>query len=198
MSKNCIPSPKTLFTDLSNITFNWPVVWKMTWGIWQIIFRVLKIEILMGSFTPKLEKYELKTHRGVICHDNEELHKIWRGTDLPFQSWDEKFDEFLPEPLKVSKIFILMGSFWVKYIFFELKKYRGVIFHETEEGYKIWRGIDLSFQDWHKEFDKFWPEHSKVSNVLTLIVFFWANIYCLSWKVQRSYLSWHWIVMQNL
>ena len=180
MSKNCIPSPKTLFTDLSNITFNWPVVWKMTWGIWQIIFRVLKIEILMGSFTPKLEKYELKTHRGVICHDNEELHKIWRGTDLPFQSWDEKFDEFWPEPLKVSKIFILMGSFWVKYIFFELKKYRGVIFHENEEGCKIWREIDLSFQDWHKEFDKFWPEHSKVSNVLTLIVFFWANIYCLS------------------
>ena len=25
---------------------------------------------------------------------------------------------------------------------FELKKYRGVIFHETEEGYKIWRGVD--------------------------------------------------------
>ena len=30
LSKNYIPSPKTLFTDLSNITFNWPVVWKMT------------------------------------------------------------------------------------------------------------------------------------------------------------------------
>ena len=27
------------------------------------------------------------------------------------------------------------------YILFELKKYRGVIFHETEEGHKIWRGI---------------------------------------------------------
>ena len=47
-----------------------------------------------------------------------------------------------------------MGSFWAKYILFELKKYRGVIFYETEEGYKIWRGIDLSFQNWHKEFDK--------------------------------------------
>ena len=47
-----------------------------------------------------------------------------------------------------------MGSFWAKYILFELKKYRGVIFNETEEGYKIWTGIDLSFQNWHKEFDK--------------------------------------------
>ena len=41
------------------------------------------------------------------------------------------------------------------YILFELKKYRGVAFHETEEEYKIWRGIDFSFQNWHKEFDKF-------------------------------------------
>ena len=24
------------------------------------------------------------------------------------------------------------------------------------------------------------------------------NIYCLSYKIQRSYLSWHWIVMHNL
>ena len=31
--------------------------------------------------------------------------------------------------------------------------YRGIIFHETEEGNKIWRGIDFSFQNWHKEFD---------------------------------------------
>ena len=48
-----------------------------------------------------------------------------------------------------------MGFFWGKYISFELKKYRGVIFHETEEVYKIWRGIDFSFQNWHKEFGKF-------------------------------------------
>ena len=122
MSKNYIPSPKTLFTDLCDITFNWLVVWKMTWGIWQIFTRALKIGILMGSFNPNLTKYELKFHRGVICHDNEELRKIWRGTDLSFQICHEEFDEFWPKPLKVSKIFILMDSFWAKYILFELKK----------------------------------------------------------------------------
>ena len=47
-----------------------------------------------------------------------------------------------------------MGSFWAKYTLFELKKYIGVIFHETEEGYKIWRGINLSFQNWYKKFDR--------------------------------------------
>ena len=75
--------------------------------------------------------------------------KFEKGIDLSFQNWYKEFDKFWPEHLKVSKIFILMGSFWAKYILFELKKYRGVIFHETEEGYKILRGTDLSFQSWH-------------------------------------------------
>ena len=47
-----------------------------------------------------------------------------------------------------------MGSFSAKDILFGLKKYRGVIFHESEEGHKIRRGIDLPLQSWHKEFDK--------------------------------------------
>ena len=34
--------------------------------------KSLKIGILMRSFNPKLKMYELKIHRGVICHDNEE------------------------------------------------------------------------------------------------------------------------------
>ena len=58
-----------------------------------------------------------------------------------------KIDKFWPEHSKVSKSFILMGSFWGMCIFFQLKKYRGVVFHETEEGYKIWRGMDLLFQN---------------------------------------------------
>ena len=135
LSKNYIPSPKTLFTDLSNITFDWLVVWKMTWRIWQIFTRALesfKIGILMRSFNPKLKTYELKIHRGVICHDNEQWRKIWRGIDLSFQGWHEEFDKFWAEHLKVSKIFILMCSFWAKYTLFELKKYGGVIFHEIE------------------------------------------------------------------
>ena len=52
-------------------------------------------------------------------------------------------------------MFILIGSFGARYILFELKKYRGVIFDATEYGDKVWRGIDLPFQNWHKEFDKF-------------------------------------------
>ena len=91
------------------------MVWKMTWGILQIFSRALKIGILMGSFNANLKKYELKIHREGICYGNEKLRKIWRGTDLSFQGWHEEFDEFFPEHLKVSKIFILMDSFWANY-----------------------------------------------------------------------------------
>ena len=57
----------------------------------------------------------------------------------------------LRENSKVSKIFNLMGSYWANFILFELKKNRGIIFYETEEGYKIWVGIDLPFIAWDKK-----------------------------------------------
>ena len=128
----------------------------------------------MGSFWAKYILFELKKYRGVIFHESEEGYKIWRGIDLSFQNWHKEFDKFWPEQSKVSKIFNLMRSFWAKYKLFELKKYRGVIFHETEEGCKIWRGIDL-FQNWHKEFNKVWPEHLKVSKIFILMGSFWAK-----------------------
>ena len=99
--------------------------------------------------------YELKIYRGVRCHGNEEWCKVWRGTDLPFQNWYEEVDGFWPRYLEVSEIFALMGSFWPKYIMFELKKYRGVMFDSTEDWWKVWRKTDLCFSKWHEEFGKF-------------------------------------------
>ena len=48
-----------------------------------------------------------------------------------------------------------MGFFPAKYIMFELKKYIRKIFHEAEEGYKIWWGIDLSVQTDRANFTNF-------------------------------------------
>ena len=30
---------------------------------------------------------------------------------------------------------------------------------------KNWRGIDLSVQNWHEEFDEFWPEQSETQEI---------------------------------
>ena len=57
----------------------------------------------------------------------------------------------------------------------------------------------MSFQNWHKEFDKFWPEHSKVSKHFTLISSFWAKYILFEVKkVQTRYLLWSWRGIQSL
>ena len=98
-----------------------------------------------------------------------------------------EFDQFWPKHLKVSKIFPLMGSFWAKYILFELKKYRGVIFRETEEGYTIWGGIACHFKiDIYKEFYTFWQEQLEVSKIFTLMGFFWIKYRLFELKRYRG------------
>ena len=99
-----------------------------------------------------------------MSHDPKEWCKVWRKTDLLFQKWQE-FGEFWPERSKVSQISSLIGPFCAKYLMFDLKKYRGVIFYDTEEWCKIWRKTDLRFEKWHEEFGKFSPEHWEVSKL---------------------------------
>ena len=103
--------------------------------------------------------------------------KIGTGIDLLFQNWYGEFDEFWPEHSKISKICTLMGCLWPKYIMFELKKCRRVMFDGTEYWCKIWRKTDLCFQKWHEEFGKFSPEHLKVSKLGL-----WWDSFVQSWK----------------
>ena len=71
---------------------------------------------------------------------------------------------------------------------YELKIYRGVMCQKNEEWCKIWRGLDLSTENWHEEFDNFWPEHLKISKICTLMSCFWPKYIMLELKkVQRSY-----------
>ena len=98
---------------------------------------------LHGIHLFKVYMCELKIYREVMCNDTEEWRKIWREIDLSFQNWHKEFDDFWLEHLKILKICILMGCFWPKHIIFKLKKYRGVIFHDTRDWCKIWRKTDL-------------------------------------------------------
>ena len=52
----------------------------------------------------------------------------------------------------------------------------------NEESCKIWNRIDLPFQNWHEEFNKFWPEHSKISKNCTLMGWFWPKYIMLQQK----------------
>ena len=146
----------------TNLKRNWLAISKLMRRIWRILTRALeslktfhfnvlllcKVYIVWAN---KVQRSSLSWH--------------WKGIDLSFQNWHKKFDKFWPEHSRVPKFFTLMDSFWAEYIFLELKKYRGVISHDTEEWCKIWRKINLLFGKWHEEFSKFSPEHSKVSTL---------------------------------
>ena len=144
---------------IQNLKKNWLVVWKMTWGICQISpghLKVSKLGLWWEPFIQSRKCMSLKFTEEicVLCLDNRKRCKIWREIDLQFQNWYEEFDDFWPEHSKVSKICALMGSFWSKYIMFELKKYGRVMFDDTENWCNIWRKTDLCFQNWQEEFGK--------------------------------------------
>ena len=39
------------------------------------------------------------------------------------------------------------------------------MYNDTEGWWTIRRGTDLSFQNWHKEFEKFWLDHLSLKNL---------------------------------
>ena len=57
--------------------------------------------------------------------------------------------------VKSLKFYSLMGSFCPNNIKFQLKKYRRVMSHDTEEWCKVWRKTNSWFQKWHEKFGKF-------------------------------------------
>ena len=75
----------------------------------------------------------------------------------------------------------LMGSVCPKQKMHELKIYR-VMCNDTEEWWKIWKGIDLSVQNWHNEVDEHWPKDSKILKMWTAMGCFWPKYIMLRLK----------------
>ena len=162
---------------MQNLNKNWFAVSKMT-RIWWILTRALemsKICNLMGSSWPKYIMFELKMYRGnylswrwrMMQNLKENWLVVWKMT---WQIW-----QIFTRALRSIKVGTMMGSFYPQYKMYELKIYQRIMCHGNEERCKIWR-IDLLFQNWHEENDKFWPaEHVKVSKICSLMDSFWPK-----------------------
>ena len=90
--------------------------------------------------------------------------KFVKKPDLWFGKWDEEFGRFSPERTKVSDLGLLLGPFIQSTKCMSLK-FTTDLCYNNDEWCKIWKGIDLSVQNWHEEYNKFWPEHSKISKI---------------------------------
>ena len=175
----------------------WHKIWK--WSVssvqnlheefdkfWPEHSKISKISTLVGCFWLKYKIFELRKYRGVMFDGTQYWYKAWRKTYLCFQKWHEKFRKFLPEHLKVSKL-----GLW-RHPFIYSRKCMSLKF--TEEFYVSWKWIvmqnwtviDLSVQNWHKEFDEFWPQHLEITKNCTLMGCFWSNYRMFELKIYRG------------
>ena len=181
-------------------TQDWYKIWrktglcfkKLTLGMWQIFTRALEslqIGALMASFCLKLKMYEAKIYRGVMCHDNEEWCKNWRGIDLSVQNWHEEFDKFWPEHSKISKICTLIGCFWPKQIMFELKKSIGKLFLMPLNIDATFQGkLSCAFKNDMRNLANFHQSTFESLKIVTLMASFYAKWKMCELKIYRGVL----------
>ena len=131
---------------------------------WWILIQALKnLKNLVFYWFLLCKLFHVWPTNGVTFHDTEEQCKIWRKNDLWFEKWHEESSKLFHQSTRNSQNWDFDGIllFKVENVY-ELKIYKGVVCHDNEKWCKIWRGIDLSFQSWHEQFDKCWPNDSKM------------------------------------
>ena len=150
---------------MENLKRNWLVLSKLTWGIWRILtwaLENLKNLHFNGLLLNKVYNVLAKKSIGEFCLMVLNIDATFEGKLICALKSDTRNLANLHRSMFESvNIGSLMVSFYPKYKIYELKIYRGSMCHDNEEWYKIWTGIDLSVQNWHGEFHKFWPQHSK-------------------------------------
>ena len=118
-----------------------------------------KIYTFMDCFWPNYVMFELKKYRGGMFNYTQDWYKIWRKTGLCFQTFTWGIWQIFTRALENLQIGTLMAYFCLKLRMYEFKNCRGIMCNGNDRWCKIWRGTDLSVQNWHEKFDGFWPEH---------------------------------------
>ena len=123
---------------------------------------------------------------------------MWRKTDLSFQKWLEEFERFSSEQLKVSKLGLWLDFFTQSRKCMSLK-FTGELFVMTmKNDAKLEEELTCRFTIDMKNLTNFDPSTRNLK-ILHFNGLFSIRVYNV-WakKVQRSYIWWHWRLMQNL
>ena len=126
----------------------------------------------------------MKKYRRVISHDTGKWWKDWGKTDSSFGKWYEEFGTFPPEHSSV-KIWILMGSIFPRMSLKFTEKLCVMTMKNVEK-------TDMTnLVNFNASSGKFENLHF---DVLLLSIAYKVSVE----KVQKSYISWHWKVIQTL
>ena len=173
---------------------------KIDIGIWHILTQALKsIKILRfnGLLVTKVYNVWAKKVQRSYFSWYCRVKQIWRKTDLWFEKWHEKFSKFSPKHLKVSKL----GLWWDP--FAQSRKCMSLKF--TEELCDMTMKSSAKFKEeltCHFKIDmRNLTILSRAFENLKNLLFnwlLWPKYMCQLKKVQRSYVWWHWRLMQTL
>ena len=154
----------------------------MAWGIWWILTKTPKIWNFMGSLRPKCTKNQSKNDRRITCHHTEQWSKIWIFT------WEL-------ESLKVCTLMELLYPPLITYWLKTIEKLCVITLNrhtkfEEEPTYCCKKDM-RSLVNFNLSTQK--SQNLKFHGLLTSKVCKEALE-----KLQKSYVSSHWTVMQNL
>ena len=170
---------------MQNLKKNWRVVRKITWGIWKIFTRALKISKLGLWRDPLIQSRKCMSSKiteelcVVTMRNDANLKKNWLViSNLTWKIW-----KILTRAVKSPKNVHFNGLLLSKVSIFWARK--------VQKSYLSWHWrviqnlerIDLWFQNWHEEFDKFCPGQSKVSKSFTLMSSFWEK--CIIFDLKK-------------
>ena len=186
---------------MQSLKKNWLVVSNMTWGIWWIFTQPL------GSFCPKcayslytlfVQRFELQKYRGIIFHDTKQWYKIWINPDLVVSKMAWAIGWTFIRALKCLKNYTLVDSFCPKHIMFQLENFRGVCVMTLKGDAKFKGKLTYGLKNDIRNLVNFHASSRKSENLhfdgllLSKIYKDWDE------NVQKSYVLWHWRVMQSL
>ena len=141
-----------------------------------------KFAFWLVPFVHSIQRY-LKKYRRVIFHDTEESEKsLENHRNLAnFHQNTRKCQNWYFHGILSFKV----ETAWATNLQTSYKQWHWRMI-------KIWRRIDLSFQNWHKEFWRILTWELKSLQNLNFNVLLLTKVYNV-WakKVQRSYISWH-------
>ena len=143
---------------------------------------------MIDPFCAKYTTFDLKKYKGVYFRTLKSHAKFEEKLTCGLENDMRNLANFHENTWKCQNwyfdgilLFTVENAWTTNYI-----SYRRVISNDTQEWWKIWGEIDLSFQNLHKELDEFWLQNLKVSKIYTFMGCFLPNYIMFELKKYRG------------
>ena len=173
--------------------------WQEFREFWSEHSKVSIIFTLIGPFRVKYITFDLKSTGELSLMTLKYHAKFEEKLTWGLKNSMKNLANFLQNTWNKCQNWDFDGILLSKIEVHELKYDRGTMRSDTEEWWKIWRGIDLSVQNWHEGIWQILTAARKNLKYLHFNGLLLTKAYnvCAK-KVQSSYVWWHWLVLSKM